>query len=317
MRHIETVRRTIEIEEMTNRIIIHPIASRLTLLFATLRVPPNAVSIAGMTCGLLAGVAYSHYRAFGFAIIGFALMICWHVLDGADGQLARLTQRQSQSGKVLDGICDYVTFAAVYTGLAVAINQDHGSWVWGLVALSGACHALQAAAYEAQRQDYDVWGLGKDGASIPDPATSARPASIHRAGEVLHRTYSRLQLLATGLDGQSRRRLAATMTESPDRTEPARRWYRQVFAPSVRRWSLMSANYRTIAIFLFSAASTPIYYFVFEIVGLSALLIALLLSQQGRYTLFFSGLADLDRTAAMAEQAVAGGLHTARQPTAA
>ncbi len=118
METVEPVRRSLEIEELTNLYFIHPMASRLATLFAARRIPPNAVSVAGMLFGILAGVAYHHYQDLRCVIAGFILMIAWHVMDGADGQLARLTQSQSQSGKVLDGICDYVTFIAVYTGLA-------------------------------------------------------------------------------------------------------------------------------------------------------------------------------------------------------
>ena len=106
MKNPEPIRRTAEIEEITNRNFIHPMASRLVPLFARMRITPNAVSILGMLLGILAGFAYYRYQDLRFAITGFILMIAWHVMDGADGQLARLTHSQSHLGKVLDGICD-------------------------------------------------------------------------------------------------------------------------------------------------------------------------------------------------------------------
>ena len=62
--------------------------------------------------------------------------------------------------------------------------------------------------------------------------------------------------------------------------------YREVFAPSVRRWAILSANYRTIAIFLFAVAGMPMFYFLFEIFGFSAILAVLLAGQRRRYRLF-------------------------------
>ncbi len=301
MRNPEPVRRTAEIEEVTNSYVIHPIAGRLTPLLARLGVAPNAVSLAGMACGLFAGIAYYHYRDFASSVAGLVLMIAWHVLDGADGQLARLTQRQSQSGKVLDGICDYVTFASVYVCLAMAMNRDHGSWVWGLVSLAGICHAAQAAAYEVQRQDYEFWGLGRQAASIPELGDAANHVAAgsfaKRLAGRLHALYGRLQIAATGTDAPLRRRLAAILAGTPERTDAARSWYRHVFAPSVRRWSILSANYRTLAIFLFCAAKAPVGYFVFEIVGLGGVLAVLLSAQPTRYAIFFSGLADREDAA--------------------
>ena len=91
----EPVKRTAEIEEWTNRVVIHPVSSRLTPWLARLGVSPNAVSLAGMACGLAAGMAY-HRSVAGpaYAVAGLLLMLAWHVLDGADGQLARLTHTQ-------------------------------------------------------------------------------------------------------------------------------------------------------------------------------------------------------------------------------
>ncbi len=114
----EPVRRMSEIEEPTNLYVIHPLSSALTAIFARLGITPNMVSMGGMLFGILAGFAYYQYRDVRWAIAGFALMIAWHVMDGADGQLARLTNAQSELGKILDGICDYVTFIDVYVALA-------------------------------------------------------------------------------------------------------------------------------------------------------------------------------------------------------
>src|SRR5882757_7865749 len=82
------IRRTTEIEEITNLYFIHPLASRLVPFFARMRFTPNAVSVTGMLFGILSALAYYRYSDVRFAITGFALMIAWHVMDGADGQLA-------------------------------------------------------------------------------------------------------------------------------------------------------------------------------------------------------------------------------------
>src|SRR5580658_1126031 len=121
----EPIRRTTEIEEITNLYLIHPLAGRLVPFFARLRITPNVVSVAGMLFGILAAFAYYRYADVRFAITGFVLMIAWHVMDGADGQLARFTHSYSHFGKVLDGIADIVTFLAVYTALALSLSRQH------------------------------------------------------------------------------------------------------------------------------------------------------------------------------------------------
>ncbi len=282
----EAIRRTLEIEEITNLYFIHPVATRLARLFARLHIRPNSVSIAGMVFGLMAAVAYFHYRDIRFAVGGFCLMIAWHVMDGADGQLARLTRSQSDTGKILDGICDYVTFIAVYLAFGLALSPEYGYRVWILILVSGACHAVQSAAYEVQRQDYDFWGCGKRSAELLD--LQAPPAQ--RVADRLHRLYATLQLATSGLGVRSRRRLVQILERHPDQARSVRRSYRERFAAAVRRWSVMSANYRTLGIFVTAVFAAPLYYFCFEIIALSAILIVLLHGQRRRYASFLSYL---------------------------
>ena len=296
MQTSESIRRASEIEEITNLYVIHPISNFLTPRFARLGITPNVVSLAGMAFGILAGCAYYNYRDLPWAVAGFVLMIAWHVMDGADGQLARLTHAQSELGKVLDGICDYVTFIAVYSALAAAVSSDIGGWSWPLAFVAGLFHAAQSAAYEAQRQEYNFWGLGKKSAE-PTLRSPIGPGSA-RPIEQLHRLYIRAQLLVSGQAVEFRDRLAEAIGRaSPGRAAAIRARYCAIFAPAVRRWSILSANYRTIGIFIAAAVGRPQYYFVFEIVGFSAITALLLVYQRSRYRLLFASLSDMESIA--------------------
>jgi phosphatidylserine synthase len=290
MEAAEPVRRTLEIEEVTNRYLIHPVAGWLVPIFAALRIHPNAVSLAGMALGLLAAVAYYHYQDPYAAIAGFILMIAWHVMDGADGQLARLTMKQSATGKVLDGICDYVTFIAVYSALAINLARQDGDAIWLLAVAAGLCHAVQSAAYEVQRQEYSYWGLGRKSAALQEltaPSATAPSSLLQSFLAALNRAYVAVQLRASGVTVEFHDRLAQTLPPSLDYEAPARRRYREIFAPLVRQWSVMSANYRTLGIFVFAVAGAPDYYFWFEIIGFSAISLLLSRKRRARYELFF------------------------------
>lgn len=289
----ESVRRTSEIEEITNLYFIHPIAARLTVLFAKWRLTPNVVSLMGMLSGVLAALAYYHYQDLRYAIAGFLLMIIWHIMDGADGQLARLTQSQSQSGKVIDGICDYVTFIAVYVALALALSRTLGSWVWLLIVVAGACHAIQAAAYEVQRQEYNFWGRDQKSAELPNMnqmSPRAGASTSQRLLDTLYGGYVRMQYRAAGVMPEARTQLALILREQPQRAPAIRRRYRETFAPAVRHWSLLSANYRTLGIFIAAALKVPEYYFGFEIFGFSAITALLIRHQRRCYQRFLGDL---------------------------
>lgn len=289
----ESVRRSSEIEEITNLYFIHPIAARLTVLFAKWRLTPNVVSLTGMLSSMLAALAYYHYQDLRYAIAGFLLMIIWHIMDGADGQLARLTQSTSQSGKVIDGICDYVTFIAVYVALALALSRTLGSWVWLLIVIAGACHAIQAAAYEVQRQEYNFWGRDQKSAELPNMdqmSPRAGASTPQRLLDTLYGGYVRMQYRAAGVMPEARTQLALILREQPQRAPAIRHRYREIFAPAVRHWSLLSANYRTLGIFIAAALKVPEYYFGFEIFGFSALTVLLIRHQRRCYQRFLGDL---------------------------
>lgn len=291
---LEPIRRTSDIEEITNLYFIHPVSSRLAPVLADLRVSPNAVSFAGMTFGILAAISYYHYQDVKWAIAGFVLMILWHIMDGTDGQLARLTNSQSEFGKVIDGICDYTTFIAVYSALAFALSAQFGGWIWILAVSAGICHAVQAAAYEVQRQEYEYWGMDRKSAALltlnrplPNAATASFTARIMH---MLNRLYVSVQLMVVGIPAGFDAKMADLLKQNSAQAASIRERYRETFAPAIRRWSILSANYRTIGIFICAALSVPQYYFLFEIFGFSAILAVLLSRQSARYVRFLQDL---------------------------
>ena len=273
-------RRTTEIEEITNLYLIHPLASRLVPIFAQLHITPNAVSILGMLFGILSAFAYYRYWEPRFAIAGFFLMIAWHVMDGADGQLARYTQSYSYFGKVLDGIADNVTFAAVYAALAVTASRRDGNWVYALVAISAVFHAVQSASYETQRQEYEYLGWDKK-PQEPPPRTSnagdrGGPGGIRRLLDFLHRLFFGLSFPTARTNRKFRETMAEALQTDPGKAVTVRRLYRETLAPQIRSWSVLSANYRTLGIFICALFKAPEYYFGFEILGFSIVLAVLI-----------------------------------------
>lgn len=272
----ESVKRTIEIEEFTNLYLIHPLSGWLVPHFAALKVTPNMVSLSGMLCGGLSGWAYYHYQYPVFALTGFFLMFVWHVMDGADGQLARLTNSQSEFGQIIDGLCDYVTFFSVYVGLALAIDHSMG---WILMALAAASHAVQASAYELQRQQFDHWGQGKKSAFLPGvnerPSLRGEKNFVRGIIALLMMIYTSMQYGFAGLDHKLQKKLGHA-----EKTDEFRARYRHHFAPIVKSWAVLCANYRTLAIFIACIIGQPVLYFIFEIVVLNFGLFILIRKQK-------------------------------------
>ncbi len=297
MQPSESVHRATEIEDFTNLYFVHRIAGFLTPRLAKLHVHPNTVSFTGMAFGLGAAFAYYHYQSMYWAICGFALMVGWHVLDGVDGQLARLTQTQSEFGKVIDGLCDNLTFIAVYIGLGLALAQEGMIYIWAVLLLAGALHSIQSAAYEAQRQEFDFWGCNKQSAELKDPdlrdPTLAAKPFVKRVAAHLAARYTRTQRAVAGINWEVRKQLEDALHQQPDHEEAIRRRYRETFASSVRCWSVLSANYRTIGIFAFAVFHVPLWYFVVEIFVLTPTMFLLMRARRkpnAQFAQFLSGL---------------------------
>lgn len=269
----QQVKRTQEIEEATNLYIIHPISRMLVTVFARLGVHPNTVSVLGMVCGGLAAWAYYYYDQWPMAVLGFVLMIGWHIMDGSDGQLARLTGKTSEVGKVLDGLCDHLSFILVYVSLSLAAAQVWGQWVWTLSFAAGFSHLAQATAYEFQRQAYDYWVFGKASARIQRPDEFAQTLSENRGlakrmADFMQLNYLRVQFSMAGVNNALLADLERALYEADDESV-IRQAYRRYNLSAVKSWSLLCSNYRTLAIFIACLAGNPIYFFLFEIVFLN------------------------------------------------
>lgn len=69
---ILAARRTLEIEDITNRFFIHPIGLYFTRLFYPTVVTPNQLSILSCLFGVLAAFSLTYYMdSFWYSLIGF------------------------------------------------------------------------------------------------------------------------------------------------------------------------------------------------------------------------------------------------------
>ncbi len=264
----EPVKRDTSIEEASNGAIFVPLSTWVVPIFARLKISPNMVSVLGMLCGSAGGIFYYFYDvSYVASLIGFFLMAIWHVMDGADGQLARLTNSQSEIGKIIDGICDYVVFVVVYVAITMVLMLEYGPMIWILVVPAGFFHAIQAGAYELQRQEFDFWGLGKQSADMPDITSALDTSNMSKAAIFdthLGRGYARMQNRVSGLEPHHRPELAKYLKDNPHAEEAFRRKYQLAYAPLVRGWGIMCSNYRTYTIFVSCIIGYPEIFFILE-----------------------------------------------------
>lgn len=86
-----------------------PVSKALVRLFPGIR--PAALTFCAALLGICGGIAFG----LGKAWLGGLLAACAQILDGVDGQVARLTGRVSTKGALLDSVLDrYMDFALLF-----------------------------------------------------------------------------------------------------------------------------------------------------------------------------------------------------------
>ena len=93
--------------------VFRPLAHAVVVPLAWLRVPPPAVVLLAAAVGIAGAVELAR----GHFVLAALLVQLKTVLDNADGQLARLTDRVTVFGRYLDSECDLLVNAALFAAL--------------------------------------------------------------------------------------------------------------------------------------------------------------------------------------------------------
>lgn len=254
-----------ELEDWLNFYIYHPLSMQMAKVLAPTRISPDVLSVAGGLMIVLATIAYTALPGWIGVVLGLAFHMGWHVFDGADGDLARLTGRSSSRGEVIDGVCDYVGHIILYVTLGIVLSLEWGAYAWAFAIPAGAARIVQAAHYEVQRRQYQHWVY-----AMPFLRSSAQtpgqPSGILGGFATYYVTLG--GLLAPG-GGHIDRLVAEADAEQ---LLAFRQTIQRKSVPVLRSTYLLSANYRTLALGASMAVGSPIYFFVFEAIGLTVVL---------------------------------------------
>jgi hypothetical protein len=100
-------------------------------------------------------------------IIGIALLIWSEALDSADGQLARMTNKKSKIGRILDGFATNLWFLSIYIFLCLRlINSGESYFVLVIALFCGISHSLQSAMADYYRNHYLFFVYGKNRSEV-------------------------------------------------------------------------------------------------------------------------------------------------------
>jgi CDP-alcohol phosphatidyltransferase len=283
---IESTFKAREVEGILDLHFYRPMGFRLAELFAQLKLTPASVSVLAGIFGVIAGHLY-FYRDLSINVAGMVLHVCANALDNADGQLARLTHRESRDGRIIDSIADHLVFVSVYFHLTLRYLFEGSSPAICLLALAaGVSHALQGAAADYYRSSYLYFvragtrtGVDSSSQLRSDYRKLAwRQAPGQKLLLALYLNFTRQQeMLAPRL--KTLRDVAGQVFDS-EIPGWLRTPYQNLARPMLKWWGLLMTNIRMLVLFALLLIGQPVYYFWFELIPLNLLFIYLLARQQ-------------------------------------
>ncbi|MEG1546727.1 MAG: CDP-alcohol phosphatidyltransferase family protein, partial [Bacteroides sp.] len=193
-------------------------------------------------------------------------------------QLARMTNKKTAVGRMLDGFSSELWFVSIYAFICLRLTPEWGIWIWILAAVSGLiCHAKQAALADYYRNMHLLFLKGKSGSELDNYETEKQKynsltwkndfsAKLFQFFYVNY-THSQEQMIP-----KCQRFLTLLNTKyGEELPQSLRDEFRQMSKPLMKYTNILSFNTRAIALFVSIFMKMPWLYFIFEIVVLNVL----------------------------------------------
>jgi len=295
-----------ETEDWLDLHVIRPFCYYCALAFAKFDVHPNTVTIWSMIIGAAStfffacgSYYYSGMWGLGMNLIAILLLMVADIFDCTDGQLARMTGKKSQLGRILDGVAGFTWFVPIYHGmvyrfylhhdiefgwLGIADTQENVIIATAIVYILGIISGVVGLAGQQRLADYYIqvhlfFLKGEKGSELDN---SVRQQEIYN--QMDHTTpwveryfqksyidYTKKQEKVT----PQFQRLLAKLRERFGSTDNIPDELRQDFLKCSRpviTWNgLLTFNFRSFWLFLFCLLDIPACNFLFEIFAMGLL----------------------------------------------
>lgn len=280
-------------EEHIDLAFYRPIGYMWARLAAAVGVTPNAITIASIFLGVAAGVAF-YFDNMWINVAGVLLLIWANSFDSADGQLARMTHQYSRIGRILDGMAGDFWFFAIYAAICMreVVTSDffrHYHWtIWVMAAITGACHAKQAAIADYYRQFHLYFLKGEDGSELESAEQLKKKLSrltwrknfFRRLIMVSYTNYTESQEKMTPAMQTLRRTLRQRYGSASAIPQSFRNEFRSLSLPLMKYCNILSFNWRAITLFIAIFLRMPWLYFAAELTVFNGIAVYLVLRHE-------------------------------------
>lgn len=304
--NIKSTLKSSDTEEWLDTVWTRPIGYLWARLFDSMNIHPNVVTILSMIIGAASAWFFVHgsYRTEGMDglicnIIAVALLAWANFYDSADGQLARMTGKKTQLGRILDGAAGDVWFLCIYHALFFRMVAHHSmefcwlgiedtkvntvifaiilyavSWFSGIV-----CHGRQCGLSDYYRQAHLFFLRGKEGSELDNSAQQKQLYdSTPWKGNIIEKLFLKTYVNYTKNQEKQTPAFQTLMAAIKKRfgtaehiPESLKGEYRALSLPLMKWTNILTFNTRAIALYVFCLIDMPWLYLVFEMVVMSAI----------------------------------------------
>jgi len=152
-----------------SRILNRPISIKISELLLKTKITPNQISLVGFITSFI-GALFFYVGEYIFLIIGGILVQLSSIIDGCDGEVARLKLIQTRYGGWFDAVLDRYADAIIIFGMIHGhwlLHNDIIIWTIGFAALVGSfLNSYTADKYDAifknRIEKTNKWRMGRD-----------------------------------------------------------------------------------------------------------------------------------------------------------
>ena len=162
------------------------ISLALTRRLVSTRMTPNAMTLVSVAIGLLGAPCFLSANPL-IQLVGALLFLSHSILDGCDGELARLKFLESRHGALLDFWGDNIVHIAVFGAMAIGWSFDQGQ-AWPLLVGAVAVASTLGAATILSRRSVE-----------PQDPIARRSWSARLTDALAHRDFIYLIVLLAAL----------------------------------------------------------------------------------------------------------------------
>ena len=303
---VQSTLKSSETEDWLDYHFVRPLSYYCAVGFAKLGVHPNMVTIMSMIIGAASTYFYAHgcyyyegMEGLVYNLIAIFLLIWADIYDCTDGQLARMTGKKSQMGRILDGAAGFVWFVPIYLGLVYRFYNYHDiefSWLdidntmdntyiaTGVVFVLALISGFLGMGGQQRLADYYIqihlfFLKGEKGSELDN---SAQQQKLYDEtpwkGNLIWKYFLKSYVGYTKKQEKATPEFQKLMGKLKDKygsvdkipAEVREEIHRNSLA--IMKWNgLLTFNFRSGMFFIFCLLDIPVANFLFEIIGMSLL----------------------------------------------